>query len=103
MRIKRLFPLLAALALVGCESDNEHFCARYHYVFSQLLEQGAELPPYAEMRAQLLKDMKNPKKKKEQAEFMLFVLEDWNYGLLPEGEEPRAFCMRTQRWSAYPH
>lgn len=97
---RRWLPLLAVLLMAGCESDNEHFCARYHYVFNQLLQE-QELPSYAEMRAQLLQDMKNPKKKKEQAQFMLFVLEDWNNGIRPEGEEPRDFCMRTQRWTAY--
>lgn len=101
MSKKRFLLAVVTLALVACESDNEHFCARYQYVFKQLLEQ-EDLPSYAEMRAQLLRDMKDPKKKKEQAQFMLFVLDDWNNGLLPEGQEPREMCMQLQRWTAYP-
>lgn len=89
------------LLLGGCESDNEHFCARYAYVYNQL--QDESLPSYAEMRARLFQDLKNPDKKKEQVQFMLFILEEWNNGIKPEGEDPREFCMRTQRWSGYPY
>lgn len=99
---KQFLLAITILAMVGCESDNEHFCARYQYLFRQLLDQ-KDLPSYAEMRAQLLRDMKNPNKKTEQAQFMLFVLEDWNNGLLAEGQQPRELCMQLQRWTAYPY
>ncbi len=105
MKRTYLRPLVALMTLIGltaCESDNEHFCARYQYVYSQLLDESA-LPSYAEMRERLLQDMKDPDQKIEQAQFMLFVLEDWHNGIKPEGEEPRAFCMRLKRWEAYPY
>ena len=99
------FRLLLALTLVvallsACESDNEHFCARYNYVYNQLLNE-KDLPSYMEMRQQLEMNMKDPKKKKEQAQFMLFVLDDWHNGIKPDGEAPREFCMRVQRWRGY--
>ena len=92
--------LAVLLALVACESDNEHFCARYHYVYSQLLDE-KELPSYVEMRQQLILESRDPKKNQDQARFMLFVLEDWHLEIKPDGESPREFCMRFQRWNAY--
>ena len=86
--------------LVACESDNEHFCARYDYVYSQLLDDD-ELPSYGEMRAQLVLDMSDPKKDKQQAKFMLFVLDDWQSELVQPGETPRESCMRIERWQQY--
>ena len=96
----RLVTLLVLLSLGACESANEQFCARYQYVFNQLLNE-KNLPSYNEMHQQLLLNMQNPNKKKEQQQFMLFVLEDWHNGIKPEGEEPREFCMRAQRWKSY--
>ena len=91
--------VLAVSVLLGaCESDNEHFCARYRYVYNQLLVD--DLPSYSEMKQQLIIDMGNPNKR-EQAKFMLFVLEDWYSELKPDNEEPQAFCMRLERWKAY--
>lgn len=91
--------LALAFVLVGCESDNEHFCARYQYLYEQLLRD--DVPSYTEMYEQLQANLADPKKKKDQAEFMLFVLEDWRSGIIPEGEAARDFCMRVQRWQAY--
>lgn len=91
---------MLAISLGACESDNEHFCARYQYVYKQLLNEH-DLPSYAEMRQQLLQDSRDPKKNIDQAQFMLFVLEDWHTGMRPEDESPRDFCMRLLRWKAY--
>ena len=98
--ITKYLLLAASLLLVACESDNEHFCARYQYVYNQLLED--DLPSYGEMKSQLMENLANPKKDKEQARFMLFVLEDWYSEIKPEGEDSRAFCLRIQRWQGYP-
>lgn len=102
-QIKLIALLISTLLVAACESDNEHFCARYNYVFSQLLEDQQQLPSYIEMRQQLEQDLRNPKKKKEQVQFMLFILEEWQMGILPKGESPQDFCLRTQRWKAYPY
>ncbi len=92
--------LIVVLLLAACESDNEHFCARYQYVYNQLLED--DLPTYSDMKSQLMENLANPKKDKEQARFMLFVLEDWYSEIKPATEDTREFCMRIQRWQAYP-
>lgn len=90
---------IAVVLMAACETDNEHFCARYQYVYDQLLEDG--LPSYGEMKQQLLADIDNPKKEQEQAKFMLFVLEDWYSGAKPEGEPSKDFCMRFSHWERY--
>lgn len=100
--INCLILLLLVVGLSACESDNEHFCARYNYVYSQLLDD-EQLPSYMEMRMQLEQNLRDPKKKKEQAQFMLFILEEWHMGIKPDGESPQAFCMRAERWAAYPY
>ncbi len=100
--IKGVKVAVAALliwGLVACESDNEHFCARYQYVYNQLLED--DIPTYSEMRSQLFVNLDDPKKDKEQAKFMLFVLEDWYSEIKPESEPAREFCMRIKRWQHY--
>ncbi len=98
--IKTVGLLIAiGVGLSACESENEHFCARYQYLYNQLLSD--DVPSYMEMRQQLEANLADPNKKKEQAEFMLFVLEDWNNGLKPDGEDAREFCMRIERWRGY--
>ncbi|MEH6559324.1 MAG: hypothetical protein V7708_16125 [Oceanicoccus sp.] len=90
---------LALLLLVGCESKNEHFCARYQYVYDQLLED--DVPSYGEMKAALYETLDNPKKDNDQAKFMLFVLEDWRSEIKPQNESSQAFCLRIKRWQQY--
>lgn len=98
--IKRSTLLLVPLLLLAaCESDNEHFCARYQYVYNQLLED--DIPPYGEMKQQLVINLSDPKKDEQQAKFMLFVLEDWYSEFKPEHESPQAFCLRIKRWEQY--
>ncbi len=87
------------LLMVGCESDNEHFCARYQYVYDQLLED--DIPPYGEMKEQLMANLVDPKKDEQQAKFMLFVLEDWYSEFKPEHESSQDFCLRIKRWQQY--
>lgn len=90
---------IVLLLLAGCESSNEHFCARYQYLYDQLLED--DVPSYGEMKLQLMDVLDDPDKDKDQARFMLFVLEDWRSEIKPQHESSQAFCMRTQRWLAY--
>ena len=90
---------LVVILLSGCESDNEHFCARYQYVYNQLLVDN--LPSYSEMKQSLQAVLADPKKDHDQARFMLFVLEDWHAEIKPEAESARDFCLRINRWQAY--
>lgn len=92
--------VLSSVLLAGCESDNENFCARYQYVYKQLLDD--DLPPYGEMKQQLVINLADPKKDQQQARFMLFVLEDWYSDLKPVQEPARDFCLRIKRWQGYP-
>ena len=94
-----VFLLLLPFLLLACESDNDHFCARYRYVYDQLLEEG--VPGYGEMKGQLLENINNPKKDKEQAKFMLFVLEDWYSEIKAVDEPAQDFCLRVKRWQHY--
>lgn len=99
---RRLAALMLMLLVVACESDNDHFCVRYQYVYNQLLDESEDLPPYGEMKQQLLENMADPKKEYEQARFMLFVLDDWYFEMIPVQEPSRDFCIRMQRWQGYP-
>ncbi|WP_101757481.1 hypothetical protein [Oceanicoccus sp. KOV_DT_Chl] len=88
------------LLLVACESDNEHFCARYQYVYQQLVDE-PDLPTYTEMKQKLLADLSAAKQDDDQAKFMLFILEDWHSEMKPQHEDGREFCMRVKRWQYY--
>lgn len=92
--------LLMALVVAACTDENEHFCARYQYVYDQLLEPGN--PSYGEMKQQLQENLSNPKKESQQARFMLFVLADWRSELVPAHESSGDFCQRIKRWQSYP-
>ena len=85
--------------LSGCSSDNEHFCARYAYVYDQLDD--PTLPTYGEMKSQLLAKMAREKGDDDQSKFMLFVLEDHHNRINVGGEDAQAFCMRIKRWESY--
>jgi len=98
--MKTVFAFFLISLLLSCQSDNEHFCARYQYVYEQLLEE--DLPPYGEMKQQLLEKIARSKGDGQQSKFMLFVLEDWYSEFKPQGEDPRAFCLRIKRWQHYP-
>jgi uncharacterized lipoprotein NlpE involved in copper resistance len=98
--MKALVTLLAVvLWLSGCASDNEHFCMRYEYLYEQLSD--PDVPPYDEIRLQLLMDLNDPKKDHNHAKMMLFVLEEYQLGIKPEDEPAQAYCVRRQRWQAY--
>lgn len=91
--------LIGVFFIVSCESDNEHFCSRYSYVYKQLHD--PQLPSYSEMKAQLMAEIKQKKDDNDQPKFMLFVLEDFHNGINPGNEDPQQFCLRVQRWQQY--
>lgn len=95
-----LMMVLVVFFLAACESDNEHFCARYQYVYNQLLEE-PDLPSYNDMKQQLLSDLSKASQDDGKAKFMLFVLDDWHSEIKPEHEDSRSFCMRIKRWKYY--
>ena len=95
----RIFLLTAFTALVGCETDNEHFCAKYEYVYNQLDD--PELPTYGEMKEQLEKEIAERPNDHDQQKLMLFVLEDYHLEIKPAHLEPQAFCLQSERWKYY--
>jgi hypothetical protein len=90
--------ILSGLILVGCESENEHFCAKYQYFYRELTAPG--ILPIRDLREQLEKDLaKSPDS--DPTKMALFVLNDIEADVKPEAEEPREYCMRRQRWTRY--
>lgn len=89
---------LSLLLISACADDNEHFCARYNYLYEQLSTE-QDLPTYGEMKQTLLAEI--AKDGNEQSKMMLFVLEDFHIALKPGGEDAYDTCMRLQRWQAY--
>lgn len=92
-----LISLLVSI-LSACGDANEHFCARYNYLYDQLASE-SDLPSFAEMKQSLL--AKIAKDDNDQAKMMLFVLEDFHIALKPHGEEAYDTCMRLKRWHGY--
>lgn len=95
-----IIKILLLMLLSACADDNEHFCARYAYLYQEL-ETEPNLPSYGEMKQALLADINNPKKDSDKPRFMLFVLEDHFSEMKPAGEDAQAFCMRMKRWEYY--
>ncbi|BFM16444.1 hypothetical protein R50073_26270 [Maricurvus nonylphenolicus] len=90
--------MVLGLMLVGCESENEHFCAKYQYYYRELTAPG--ILPIRDLREQLEKDLaKSPDS--DPTKMALFVLNDIEADIKPEAEEPRDYCMRRQRWTRY--
>lgn len=99
MNIAKAIVFISISALMACESDNEHFCSRYEYVYDQLND--PELPSYNDMKQQLQKEIDERPGDNDQQKFMLFVLEDFNIEIKPQHLKPREFCMQSQRWKYY--
>lgn len=91
--------LLSVFMLSACESDNEHFCAKYAYVYDQLND--PDLPSYGEMKQQLEKEIAERPGDHDQQKLMLFALEDHHIEIKPAHLEAKAFCLQSERWKYY--
>ncbi len=85
--------------LMACESENEHFCAKYSYYYKELTQPG--LLPYRDLKAQLREELTDPRKDPDRAKIALFVLEDIDNDVVPDHETPQDFCMRRKRCQRY--
>jgi hypothetical protein len=94
-----LFLMFGLLSACGAD-DNDHFCARYSYLYTEL-EGDPNLPSYGEMKTQLLSELSQPDKDHDQAKFMLFVLEDFHSEIKTPGKDAKEFCMKIKRWESY--
>ncbi|WP_019530242.1 hypothetical protein [Dasania marina] len=99
MRFKKTLVIASLLIIAGCSPDNEHFCARYEYVYAQLND--PELPSYGEMKQALQIEISQKPDDNDQQRFMLFVLEEYHLGIKQGHQTPREFCMATERWQYY--
>lgn len=90
---------LTMLLLSACASDNEIFCVKYEDLYDEL--EGGDTPDYAEIKEYLLVDLANPEKDHDEANFMLFVLEDFNVRRKPANESANEYCLRVKRWKHY--
>jgi hypothetical protein len=89
--------LIVLVLLSSCTDDNEHFCAKYSYLYEQLDEPG--LPSYGEMKEKLVDEI--TRKNSDHSKMMLFVLEDHHLGLKQGHETAQEYCLRMQRWQFY--
>lgn len=97
--MKIIIAITLVLIISGCASDNEHFCARYEYVYSQLSD--PDLPGYNELKQQLQLEISKNKDDSEHEKFMLFVLEDHRSEIKPAHQSPKEFCVSSKRWTYY--
>lgn len=89
----------SAILLAACESENEHFCAKYSFYYRELTQPG--LLPYDDLEEQLRAELHHPGKDPDRARIGLFVLADIVNAAKPIGEDPREYCMRRQLWNRY--
>lgn len=94
--MKKIWLVLIVFTL-GCESDNDHFCAKYSYYYTEL--SAPDLMPKADIRRQLEADLK--KKPSDKTRMMLFVLDEMQAHVKPDAEPAQNYCQRRQRWNAF--
>ena len=97
-RMLRGCGLVGMLLLIGCESENEHFCSKYSYFTNELTAEG--ILPYRDLKEQLEVDLRK-KPDSDHSKMALFVLEDINLDMRPEHETARDYCLRRERWKMY--
>lgn len=95
--MKNLLVVTCVLALVGCESDNDHFCAKYSYYYTELTQ--PNILPLFEIKRQLTAELE--KKPSDKTRMMLFVLDEIDAEVKPTSETAQAYCQRRARWTAF--
>lgn len=97
--LKPLSLVIIIISLVSCADENQHFCARYQYVYSQLDD--PELPSYETLKFQLIKKIAEDKAGSDHEQFMLFVLEDYQLGIKNSNQSSKSYCLDNKRWLHY--
>ncbi len=99
-RVERVWVcVLSALLLTACESENDHFCAKYSYYHKELTRPGNL--PYRDIKAQLRATLADEDKDHDQTRIALFVLEDIENEVKGDDEPAIEFCKRRKRWERY--
>ncbi|MGH1373422.1 MAG: hypothetical protein ACRBBW_15385 [Cellvibrionaceae bacterium] len=100
LRLSSLLRLLiVAWVMLGCTSENEHFCSKYSYFYKELTAPG--ILPISQLRSQLEKEKAGTGADRERAKMALFVLADIGRNMKPEQESPSDYCLRRKRWEQY--
>jgi hypothetical protein len=85
--------------LQACASDNDHFCAKYSYYHDELTKPG--ILPYRDIREQLRRELEDENRDPDKSRIALFVLNDIESEVIPEGEDPQQYCLRRNLWQRY--
>ncbi len=91
--------LACGVILLGCESENEHFCSKYSYFYKELTAPG--ILPIRDLRAQLERERDGEGADRQRARMALFVLDEIQGELKPDNEAPRDYCLRRKRWERF--
>lgn len=91
--------MIIIFSLVSCADNNQHFCARYQYVYSQLDD--PDLPSYETLKFQLIKKIAEDQAASDHEQFMLFVLEDYQLGIKSDDQNSKNYCLENKRWQYY--
>ena len=91
--------VITALLITACESENDHFCAKYSYYAKELTRPGNL--PFRDIKAQLRSALEDEGKDHDQTRIALFVLEDIENDIKAADESAIAFCKRRKRWEHY--
>ena len=91
--------VITGLLIAACESENDHFCAKYSYYSKELARPGNL--PYRDIKTQLRASLNDDSKDHDQTRIALFVLEDIESDIKGADESAVAFCKRRKRWERY--
>ena len=91
--------LVCSAFLLGCESENEHFCSKYSYFYKELTAPG--ILPIRDLRAQLEQERDGEGADRQRARMALFVLDEIQADFKPDNEAPRDYCLRRKRWERF--
>lgn len=90
---------LIAVMMVACQSDNDHFCAKYSYYYRELTKPG--IMPLTDIERQLMDELRSGDKDPDKTKMALFVLRDVADQMKPSGEEAQDYCQRLKLWQRF--
>lgn len=93
-----LAALMLLLGLTACESENEHFCSKYSFYHAEITAEDSM--PLGDIKT-LLEQKLAKRPDSDPDKMALLVVKDIEREFIREGEEPRAYCLRRERWKGY--
>ena len=98
-RVNKCLLVTLSFLVVGCASENDHFCAKYSFYYKELTAPG--ILPYRDIKAQLEADLRKDNIDHDKTKMALFVLEEIDNDVKPAAEAAQDFCLRRERWKVY--